>query len=315
VPLDPIVKQLMAMVPPDLAPTETLSPEEARARVRQGSAQIGEREQVAFVEDRTIPGPGGAIPVRVYTPGMHGPYPAVIYFHGGGWVIGDIDTHDPVCRALANAVECVVVSVDYRLAPEHKFPAAVEDAYAVTDYCSTRAAEFDIDPARIAVAGDSAGGNLAAVVTLMARDRRGPELSYQVLIYPVTDYNFDRDSYRLDGSGIFLSAATMRWFWDHYLNDAAEGAHPHASPLRSQSLAGLPPALVITAEFDPLRDEGEAYAAALSDAGVATQVHRYDGMPHWFVQMAMILPAGKEAIAEIAAALRAALHPSRAHGA
>ncbi|MDP9237159.1 MAG: alpha/beta hydrolase [Chloroflexota bacterium] len=305
-PLDPIVKQLMDLVPADLPRWETLTPDAARARLRDGIIRIGEPERVALVEDRTIAGPGGVIPIRIYTPGTHGPYPAVTYFHGGGWVIGDIDTHEPVCRALANAAACVVISVDYRRAPEHKFPAAAEDAYAVTDYCARHAAEFDVDPMRIAVAGDSSGGNLAAVVALMARDRGGPGLSYQALIYPVTDHNFDRDSYREDASGAFLSTATMRWFWSQYLADQADAADPYASPLRARSLAGLPPALIITAEYDPLRDEGEAYAARLSGAGVTTQLHRYDGMVHWFVSMAMFIPAGKDAIAEVAGALRSA---------
>jgi acetyl esterase len=309
-PLDPIVKQLLALIPPDLPPYESLTPDEAREQIRERRIQIGEPEPVALIEDRTIPGPDGAIPVRVYTPGVHGPYPAAIYFHGGGWVIGDIDTHDPVCRALANAAGCVVISVGYRLAPEHKFPAAAEDAYAVTEYCATRAAEFDVDPARIAVAGDSAGGNLAAVVALMARDRGGPVLSYQALIYPVTDCNFDRDSFRDNATGYFLTTASMRWFWNHYLRNEADGAEPYASPLRAASLADLPPALIITAEYDPLRDEGEAYAAKLTDAGVKTMLHRYDGMVHGFVSMAIFVPAGNDAIAEVAAALRSALAPT-----
>ena len=228
-----------------------------------------------------------------------------MYFHGGGWVIGSLETHDGTCRELAAGAGCVVVSVDYRLAPEHRYPAAAEDCYAATRWCAEHAAELAIDARRIAVGGDSAGGNLAAVVAQMARDRGGPGLVLQLLVYPVTDHDFGTASYRDNAAGYLLTAADMRWFWGHYLgDDTARGAEPYASPLRAASLAGLPPALVITAELDPLRDEGEAYARALEAAGVAAKLHRYDGMIHGFFGMSAIMDQAVAAVREATGTLR-----------
>jgi acetyl esterase len=305
-PLDPSVQTLLDLAPPDLPPYETLTPDEARALYRATRLPSAPPEPVAETEDRTVAGAAGEIPVRVYTPEGNAPLPVLMYFHGGGWVIGDIETHDALCRSLANRARCVVVSVQYRLAPEHKFPAQLDDCFAATAYVARHAAEFGADAGRLAVVGDSAGGNLAAAVTLMARDRGGPAIVHQVLIYPVTNFDFGTPSYSENATGYLLTEPLMRWFWDHYLPDPADGADPHASPLRAESLAGLPSALVVTAEYDPLRDEGEAYAARLSAAGVPVVMSRYDGMVHSFVSLAALLPAGDRAITEVATALRAA---------
>ncbi|HIG00948.1 MAG TPA: alpha/beta hydrolase, partial [Myxococcales bacterium] len=222
----------------------------------------------------------------------------------GGFVIGDLDTHDGTCRELAVGAECLVVSVDYRLAPEHPFPAAPEDCYAATAWLAEHCAELGGDPARLAVGGDSAGGNLAAAVALMARERGGPPLAHQLLIYPVTDYGFDTASYRENAEGYMLTRPLMEWFWNHYLADPAQGDNELASPLRAASLAQLPPATVITAEFDPLRDEGEAYAQRLSEAGVKTEMTRYDGVFHGFFGMGAAIDKAKQAVDEACTALR-----------
>jgi len=281
----------------------------ARQSMEMLAGMRGAEEEVASVADRRIPGPGGEIPVRVYTPAGAGPRPLLVYFHGGGWVLGSLATHDGVARSLANGAGCVVVSVDYRLAPEHRYPAAAEDCYAATQWCAEHAAELGADAARLAVAGDSAGGNLAAVVALMARDRGGPPLRFQLLVYPVTDATFETPSYKDNADGYLLTTQDMRWFWGHYLGDAPQrGAEAYASPLRATSLAGLPPALVITAEFDPLRDEGEAYGAALERAGVATMISRYDGMIHGFFGMGQLIPRAQDAVREASGMLRVAFH-------
>jgi acetyl esterase len=262
---------------------------------------------VASAVDRRIPGPAGEIPVRVYTPNGTAPFPVLVYFHGGGWVIGGLETHDGVCRALADGAGCLVVSIDYRLAPEHRYPAAAEDCYAATRWTAAHAAELGADAARLAVGGDSAGGNLAAVVSLMARDRGGPPIAFQLLVYPVTDARADTSSYRDNAEGYLLTAGDMDWFWGHYLgDDRANGAEPYASPLRATDVSRLPPALVITAEFDPLRDEGEAYAAHLKEAGVAARVTRYDGMIHGFFGMGHLMDKAKAAVTEACAALKQA---------
>jgi acetyl esterase len=295
-------------------PLHTMSVEQARQLIVQLLVPPGEREPVARVEDRQIPGPAGPIPLRVYTPRGAGPFPALVYFHGGGWVIGNLETHDATCRALANESGAVVVSVDYRLAPEHRFRAGVDDSDAATRWVADHAAEIGVDPGRIAVGGDSAGGNLAAVIALLARDRGGPPLRFQLLVYPVTDHRFDTPSYRENGDGYFLTKDAMVWFWNHYLAREADGLDPMASPLRAADFRGLPPALVITAEYDPLRDEGEAYAERLRKGGVPVTLTRYDGTIHGFFTMGFALSDGKRGIEEAAAALRAALATSRAAG-
>jgi len=245
------------------------------------------------------------IPARVYIPREGEDLPVLVFFHGGGWVLGDLDSVDSLCRSLANAADCVVVSVEYRLAPEHKFPAAVEDAYSATKWTANSATSFSGDPRRIAVGGDSAGGNLAAAVSLMARDKHGPPIVFQLLIYPATNHAFDTTSYSDNAEGYWLSKDDMRWFWNHYLRDELDGRNPYASPSRAADLSSLPPAFVITAEFDPLKDEGEAYAARLRECGVLVKITRYDGMIHDFVNIAELWQS-RIAIDEAAAELRKA---------
>src|SRR5438874_6338251 len=306
-PLDPEAKMLLEQMTTVVRPFDELSVEEARAAIATLSAAAGEGEAVARVENRTVPGPRGEIPVRVYTPEGRAPFPVLVYFHGGGWVIGSLETHDGICRHLANAAGAVVVSVDYRLAPEHPFPASGEDAYAATRWVAANAAAIGGDPRHIAVGGDSAGGNLAAVVPLMARDRGGPPLVFQLLVYPVTDVPSAKTaSYRENAEGYFLTAKMMHWFWNHYCGKNPDLSDPYLCPLRAKDLKRLPPALVVTAEFDPLRDEGEAYAARLREAGVAATAKRYPGMIHGFFGMGALLAQGRVATKEAAEALRAA---------
>jgi len=261
--------------------------------------------KLALIETRMITGPDGeGLKVRVYWPHGAGPFGVCLYFHGGGWVLNSIDTHDDLAQRLAEASGCVFVSVDYRLAPEHKYPAATEDAYAALKWVVATARELNIDPHRIAVCGDSAGGNIAAALCLMTRDRGGPPIAYQALIYPITDCNFDRPSYRQNADGYFLTTSQMHWFWRHYVRSPEQMREPYASPLRADSLMGLPPALILTAEFDPLRDEGEAYAQALRAAGVAVEVHRYDGMIHAFIKRVDQFDAALDAIRQIGHGLK-----------
>jgi acetyl esterase len=304
-PLDPQAQSVLDMLSAlGARPLHVMSPDEARRATARLAKLGGRPAPVQRAEDRTVPGPAGPIAVRVYTPPGSGPFPALAYFHGGGWVTGSIATHDPICRALAHGAGCAVVSVDYRLAPEHKYPAAVEDCYAVTRWLAENGAALNVDPARLAVGGDSAGGTLATVVALWARDRGGPALSCQLLIYPVTDYMPDLPS-RLE-NGYFLSNADLEWAWRHYLSSAADATDPSVAPLRAADLTGLPPAVIITAEFDPLHDEGNLYADRLRSAGVPTVLARYDGMFHGFVSMAGVIERGKAALDQAAGDLRAA---------
>ena len=309
-PLDPAARALLDQVAPPGAPglheLPMPLPELRQAANGMLGSFAGPKVEVARVEDRRVPGPAGDIPVRVYTPEGHGPFPGLVYLHGGGWVIGDLESHDNVCRTLARDVPCVVVSVDYRLAPEHRFPCAPEDCWAAAKHVAGHARDFGIDPVRLAVGGDSAGGNLSAVVTLLARDRGGPRLAFQVLVYPVTDAAMDTPSYRENADGYLLTRDGMAWFWNHYAPGAAEREDPRASPLLARDLRGLPPALVITAEYDPLRDEGEAYARRLREAGVPVTLTRYDGVIHGFFGMSGAIEQGRAAMAEAATALRAA---------
>lgn len=305
--LRPELRALLEAIDAEGAPrVENLSPEEARlAAIRDLKEVGGEPEEVARVEDLQIPGPGGAMRLRIYTPEGGRPRPALVYFHGGGWVVCNLDTHDEVCRAIARQSGAVVVSADYRLAPEHKFPAPLEDVCAAALWVAANAERLGIDARRIAVGGDSAGGTLAAVVALRCRDEGGPALALQVLVYPVTNLAaFDTASYREFAEGYHLSRAQMEWFRGHYLARPEDAAHPHASPLLAPDLGGLPPALVITAECDPLRDEGEAYAERLVAAGVPVTLTRYPGTIHPFFSLAGVLPEGREAIAQVATAVR-----------
>jgi len=300
------ILDLLAAV--DDVPIEEMTPQAMREAYAMLNA-TGSKAEMVSVTDRTVPGPGGDIPVRVYVPTTEpGPRPVLVYFHGGGWVIGDLETHDSTVRALASGSGATVVSVDYRLAPEHPFPAPLDDCLAAVRWVADHGAEIDVDPARLAVAGDSAGGNLAAAVALALRDT-GPALRAQVLVYPVTDGTLGEPSMDENGDGYFLTKATMAWFWDHYMGDRDRATEPTASVLHApdEALAGLPPAMVITAEFDPLRDEGEAYASRLAAAGADVTTSRYDGMIHGFFSMGDFVPEGKAAIDEASEMLRAAL--------
>jgi acetyl esterase len=290
---------------------ETLAPDAARRQYKEGrAAVVPPPAPVALVEDLTIPGPGGPIPVRHFRPAgtaAGATLPALVWYHGGGWVMGDLDTHDGICRALANAAGAAVVSVDYRRPPEAKFPAAADDCYAVLGWLAQHGERLRIDGARLAIGGDSAGGNLAAVTALQARERSGPAIRQQVLVYPVTDFTRAHASYRERAEGYGLTAAAMAWFIEQYLNGAAEVRDWRASPLHARDYRGLPPAFVITAGYDVLRDEGRAYAAALERAGVPS-VHRpFDGMIHGFLGMGRLIDAAAVATEEIGTVLRRAL--------
>lgn len=300
-------------------PDAKLMQEQTPQEIREGYVELGNMfgpgEEVNTIANRSIPGPEGEIPLRIYSPEGEGPFGVLVFFHGGGFVIGDLDTHDKECRALCNRAGCVVVAVDYGLAPERPFPAAPNDCYAALEWVFANAATFAGDPSRIGLAGDSAGGNLAAVVALMARDRSGPAIRFQLLIYPCTDVRDNDECYpsrEENATAPLLQRDTMTYFMGHYF-DGSEGGDRNrenilASPILAPSLEGLPPALVITAELDPLRDEGEAYAAALEAAGVETTLHRYNGQPHGFFQLSPILDAGKMLLDEAGEALRKHLH-------
>ena len=289
-------------------PIETLSPPEARVAYAASRAVLQpDPEPVAETVALEATGPAGPIPMRFYRgQGVPkaGPQPALIYFHGGGWVIGDLESHDQVCRALANATPCIVVSVDYRLAPEHKFPAAAEDAIAATQWIAANAARLGIDAERLAVGGDSAGGNLAAIAAIDARDRGAPQLVHQLLVYPATDMRMGWPSAERHAQQLPLTRAGMVWFIGHYLRGPADKADWRASPLLASSLQGLAPALIVTAGFDPLCDEGEAYAEALRSAGVAVVHERFEGQIHGFLSMGRVVADSRRAIVLSASALR-----------
>jgi acetyl esterase len=283
-------------------PLEVMNPVEARtSRIEPMKMLGGEPIPLERVEDLTVPGPHGSVPVRLYASEHGGLRPALLYFHGGGFVFGNLDTHDAVCRAVAKESGAIVISVDYRLSPEHKFPVAVEDSHAATLWAAANAERLGIDAHSIGVGGDSAGGNLATVIAMRCRDAGGPRLAFQLLLYPVTDFStFETESHREFGEAYFLTRAAMDWFSGHYVASDDQKRHPEVSPLLAPDLAGLPPALVITAEFDPLRDEGEAYAHRLRTAGVSVTVSRYPGMIHGFVSMCGVLSGGRQAIREAA---------------
>ncbi|MGD0602567.1 MAG: alpha/beta hydrolase [Streptosporangiaceae bacterium] len=305
-PLDPQLQAMRDQRERDnVPPLYAMSLADARAAdlasIRAGG---GEPEPVDEVDDVSMAGPGGELRLRVYRPAIRRPLPALLYFFGGGWVLGTIDTADGVCRSLANSCGALVVVPGYRLAPEHPFPAAIDDCYAAVRWVAEHADEIGADPARLAVGGDSAGGNLAAGVALRAR-ADGPALVGQLLVYPNTDQLADDESMRAADDPFLFNRRSVAWYRDHYLADSADAASPLASPLRAESLAGLPPALVITAEYDPLRDQGEAYARRLADEGVQAELSRYPGMAHGFFTMAGSVDASRAAIAQAASRLRA----------
>jgi acetyl esterase len=264
---------------------------------------------IGKVEDGHLPGPGGNLAYRLYTPvaAPSGPLPALIFFHGGGYVIGSLDTHDAPCRQLANGAGVRVIAIDYRLAPEHPFPAATEDAIAATRWVARNASTLGIDPTRIAVGGDSAGGNLSAVVSQVFRDEADVNIAFQLLIYPAVDMVTDHPSRTALAEGYMLDTDTVTWFMQQYLPGAPDPTDPRLSPALAPSLAGLPPAHIITAGFDPLKDEGRAYAEALTQAGVKATHTCYDGAIHGFVNMGGVMDVGRSALADCAAILKTAL--------
>jgi acetyl esterase len=291
-------------------PYETLSPAQAREFYLQGRVVTNpEPPELKSVQPLAIPSPAGSIPARVYTPKAprlsNGLAPCLVFFHGGGWVIGDLDSHDVVCRKLADEGQLIVISVDYRLAPEHKFPAAVDDAIAATKWISGNAKQFGIDASRLVVGGDSAGGNLAAVVAISARDGDGPAIAGQVLIYPATDFAMTHPSHREPETSILLTHSVIKWFRDHYLVGTADAGDWRASPARAATLVGLPPAYVLTAGADPLRDEGNEYAERLEQAGVAVTYRTFPGQFHGFFTMGKLLRQANVAATEIGAWLKA----------
>jgi acetyl esterase len=287
--------------------TNTLTPEQARTAYRAARTALSpEPPPLAEIRDLTAPGRNGTIPLRLYRDGTNpAPRAGMIYLHGGGWVIGDLDTHDVVCRQIAQRTGAIVVSVDYRMGPEHKFPAAVEDAIDATAFVSTNAADLGIDPHRLAIAGDSAGGNLAAVVALDARDNHGPSIALQALIYPSIAMSMTSPSQEQFAEGYGLTRETMIYFRNHYLRSNDDTQDWRASPIRATHHENLPPALIITAGFDPLRDEGEDYATTLIKAGIPVTIRRFPGQIHGFITMGRIIPEATDAINEIADAMAA----------
>jgi len=294
-----LLEQMGATPAPGLT---SLSPDGARAFTKQMFPDPEEPTPVGDVMDLEIGELGNEFGIRVYVPEGEGPFSTLLYFHGGGWVLGDIDSYDETCRRFVDETGAMVVSVDYRLAPEHQFPTPLNDCYTAAEWVVNNAESMQIDENNIAIGGDSAGANLAAAVTLLARDRGGPEFTHQVLIYPVTDYAFDTDSYEENADGYLLTKDDMETFWNQYLPNKIDGKNPYASPLQARNLADLPPATVVTCGFDPLRDEGAAYAHRLSKAGVEVNYINYDDAIHGIVQMVvepMILTRAVELIDDV----------------
>jgi acetyl esterase len=281
--LDPQLAPLIEALDAGFPPVHTMTGAQARAVIRSRFVPPFKTEPIAEVWDQAVPGHGGHIPVRIYRPNGDR-LPILVYAHGGGFVFCDLDSHDGLCRSLTNLLPAVVISVAYRLAPENPWPGPAEDVYTAAKWAADNADTLGGDAARVVVGGDSAGGNLAAVTTLMARDRGGPGIAGQLLIYPVIAADFDNESYRLFGSGFYNPMPAMRWYWDQYVPRHADREHPYASPLRGNP-AGLPPAVVVIAGHDPLRDEGMAYADALKAAGVITVPLIFDGGVHGFMTM------------------------------
>jgi acetyl esterase len=314
-PLDPQVAAFLErLATANLTPIHQLTPTEARATVTSGPFP---KQNIDRSEDHIVPGLNGPVPVRVYYPlSKHaaGPSangtgePGLVFYHGGGWVVCDLEIYDGLCRALANATGCVVISVDYRLAPENKFPKGLEDCYSATEWAFAEAESLGIDPTRIAVGGDSAGANLAAAVCLMAKDRDSFQPAYQLLIYPVVSSDFESKSYKENSTGYFLTRDTMMWFWELYLENPADAQNPYVAPILAENLTGLPDAYVITAEYDPLCTEGKQYADKLQKAGVSVKFHQCDGMHHGFLRHSDIFDRAGEMITDIGSILREVLN-------
>ncbi len=307
-PVDPQLQVLLnQLANANVPPMSSLPVEVVRQNRDQMSIVDPHPLPVHSIVDRTIPGPRGEFPIRIYTPTGDGPFPVFIFFHGGGFVVGSIEASDSVCRMLTTLTPCITVSVGYHLAPEHPYPAGPEDCYTATKWVAEHAAEFHGDPARLAVGGDSAGGNLATVVALMANERGGPKLRFQLLIYPTTDnHRPGTASLQEFANGYFLTRDAVEWFDHHYQTPNFDQKDPHAFPLYARNLRNMPPALIITAEYDPLRDEGEMYARRLQEADVPVTLTRYDGMLHGFFTMIGVVDQSKIAILEAVSALRKA---------
>ena len=304
-PLEPVTAAILAeMAASDAPQFHELPAAESRA-IYTAAQTIPPTIELHAVHDSTVPGPAGDIAIRIYRP-HSGPAPVHVHFHGGGWVLGNLVTHDADCREICAASGCIVVAVDYRLAPEDPFPAGAEDCYAVACRAAANGSELGAQQGPISIGGDSAGGNLAAVVALMARERNGPEFALQLLIYPITEPSMSTESFQQNAEGYLLTKTMMSWFWDHYCPDIEQRQNPLISPLLAEDLSGLPPAVVITAEFDPLRDEGEAYARRLAESGVEVEMRRYDGLIHAFFSLAGIIEAAREAVDQVGSALRRA---------
>jgi acetyl esterase/lipase len=309
-PLDPQAEALLAeMREAGVRPFEELTVPEAREAAWGYLALGGEPQEVASVVTRFINGPTADIPIRIYTPEAGEPRGGIVFFHGSGWVIANIDICDAAVRSLANSTGCVVVAVNYQKAPEHPWPVPFDDCWAATRWVAENAEDLGIDPAHLAVAGDSAGGNLAAAVCLKARDEGGPRIVFQVLVYPALDHSWDSPSAIENAEGYGLQRESMRWFWNHYVQNPEDADNPLVAPLRAPDLSGLPPAFIATAEFDPLRDDGERYAERLVEAGVPVHVKRYDGMIHGFYWMLGALDASRRLHEDIAAAATPLLAP------
>ena len=289
-PLTPIVQNLLQTMADAGGPAISDLPPETGREVYRMMHQENQKAEMHSVQDSVA----GTVPIRIYRPTAADNLPCIVFFHGGGWVIGDLETHDSACRMLAEETGQVVIAVDYRLAPEYPYPAPMQDSYEAFCWIHAHSSDLNIDNQKLSVAGDSAGGNLAAVICLRARDESGPAISHQLLIYPVTDAAMDTVSYRDNGEGYMLSEATMVWFFDHYAAQDVRQDHL-VSPLLAKDLSGLPPATIITAEFDPLRDEGEAYAKRLTEAGVSTELKRFDGQIHGFFTMTDVMPEARQA--------------------
>ncbi len=309
-PLDPQAKMLIDLVKAaNLPEFWQLTPDQAREAYKTRSARVAEKEDIHRVHDRRIPGPGSDLAIRVYEPREARPgerFPVLLWFHGGGFVIGDLDTHDHACRALSRQAECLVVAVDYRLAPEFKFPAAVDDCHAALRWLALHAAELGGDPQRIAVGGDSAGGNLAAVCAILARNDGHPKLAFQLLVYPCTAPEPETPSHRKFAEGYLLTRNSITWFYRHYVRSQKEFQDFRFAPLIAEDLSGLPPALVIVAGYDPLRDEGIEYARRLIDGGNRVTLVNYEGMVHGFLLTGGVVDASRRALAQSAQALREA---------
>jgi acetyl esterase len=307
VPVDPNVQAMLdGLAASDTPDLSEMGVADARIAIGMLALVDGEPEPVDEVRDLVLPGPAGDIPARLYRSGPDdGPRPVLVWYHGGGWVIGDLESADPTARKLANRTGAVVVSIDYRLAPEHPYPAPLDDCWAALQWVAAHTGEIGGDPARIAVGGDSAGGNLAALVAVMARDAGGPALRHQLLVYPATDLTMSYPSIEINGEGLLLTRKAMVWFSGNYLGDA-DPRDPRISPMFVDDLSGVAPATVLTAEFDPLRDEGAAYAQRLVDAGVDCEHHGYDGMIHGFFGLGTVTPVALEAMDVASTRLRTA---------